>query len=72
MIILHDSFNGVKISAHRSVRAAVSARIAHSRRLSRNSPGSFLWYRITDSNGRPINHELIEEIELFLQNGGSR
>ena len=67
MIILLDHFNLTRISRHRTVAAAIKARIAHARRLNRNSPGSFIWYRITDAEGRGICGELQMEIELAMQ-----
>jgi hypothetical protein len=67
MIILLDHFNLTRISAHRTVANAIKARIAHARRLNRNSPGSYVWYRITDATGRDICGELQMEIELTLQ-----
>ena len=67
MIILLDHFNGTRISRHRTVAAAIRARIAHAKRLNRNSPGSYTWYRITDADGRGICGELQMEIERALQ-----
>ena len=67
MIILIDHFNHTRISAHRTVAAAIRARIAHAKRLDRNSPGSYVWYRITDADGRGICGELQMEIELAMQ-----
>jgi len=67
MILLLDHFNSTRISRHRTVAAAIKARIAHAKRLNRNSPGSFIWYRITDAEGRAICGELQMEIELTLQ-----
>ena len=67
MILLLDHFNGTRISRHRTVAAAIKARIAHAKRLHRNSPGSFIWYRITDADGVGICGELQIEIELTLQ-----
>lgn len=67
MILLLDHFNHTRISTHRTVAAAIKARIAHARRLNRNSPGSYVWYRITDAEGRDICGELQMEIELALQ-----
>ena len=67
MILLLDHFNGTRISRHRTVAGAIKARIAHARRLNRNSPGSYVWYRITDSDGRGICGELQMEIERTLQ-----
>ena len=67
MIILHDHFNLTRISAHRTVAAAIKARIAHAKRLNRNSPGCFIWYRITDAEGVGICGELQMEIERTLQ-----
>ena len=66
MIILLDHFNLTRISRHRTVAAAIRARIAHARRLNRNSPGSFIWYRITDADGRGICGELQMEIERTM------
>jgi len=67
MILLIDHFNLTRISRHRTVAAAIKARIAHARRLNRNSPGSFIWYRITDADGVGICGELQMEIERTLQ-----
>ena len=67
MILLLDHFNHTRISRHRTVAAAIKARIAHAKRLHRNSPGSYVWYRITDAEGRGICGELQMEIELTLQ-----
>ncbi len=67
MILLLDHFNSTRISRHRTVANAIKARIAHAKRLNRNSPGSFIWYRITDAEGRAICGELQMEIELALQ-----
>lgn len=67
MIILHDSFNSTLISRHRTVAAAIRARIAHARRLERNSPGSYVWYRITDGDGVGICGRLQMEIEMTLR-----
>ena len=67
MILLIDHFNHTRISTHRTVAAAIRARIAHAKRLNRNSPGSYIWYRITDADGVGICGELQMEIELTLQ-----
>ena len=67
MILLLDHFNHTRISRHSTVAAAIRARIAHARRLHRNSPGSYTWYRITDADGRGICGELQMEIERTLQ-----
>jgi len=61
--ILRDTFNGRNISNHRTVNAAVRARIAHAKRITRNSPGSYVRYEITDAAGQPINPEILIEIE---------
>ena len=66
MIILLDHFNLTRISRHRTVAAAIKARIAHAKRLNRNSPGSFIWYRITDAEGVGICGELQMEIERTM------
>lgn len=67
MILLLDHFNLTRISTHRTVAAAIKARIAHAKRLNRNSPGSYIWYRITDADGMGICGELQMEIERALQ-----
>ena len=67
MILLLDHFNHTRISRHRTVANAIKARIAHAKRLNRNSPGSFIWYRITDAEGVGICGELQMEIERALQ-----
>ena len=67
MILLLDHFNSTRISTHRTVAAAIRARIAHAKRLHRNSPGSYIWYRITDADGVGICGELQMEDELTLQ-----
>ena len=66
-VILWDSFNKVRISNHRTVQAAVMARIRHSARLNRNSPGSYVWYKITDMAGNPVNGDLILDAELAIE-----
>ena len=65
--ILNDTFNETRISGHRTLDAAVRARIAHARKLSRNSPGSYVWYRIMDANGIGVCSDLVDETELAIQ-----
>jgi hypothetical protein len=66
--ILQDNFNEVKISGHRTLRAAVAAQHRHAIRLNRNSPGAYIWYRITDASGAGIDGDLILEAEIAIQN----
>ena len=66
--ILQDNFNQVKISGHRTLRAAVAAQHRHAIRLGRRSPGSYIYYRITDAAGTGIDGDLILEAEMAIQN----
>ena len=66
--ILQDNFNEVKISGHRTLRAAVAAKLRHAIRLSRYSPGAYIWYRITDAAGTGIDGDLVLETEMAIQN----
>lgn len=66
--ILRDNFNEVKISGHRTLRAAVAAQHRHAIRLGRRSPGAYIWYRITDAAGTGIDGDRILETEMAIQN----
>jgi len=66
--ILQDNFNEVKISGHRTLRAAVAAQHRHAIRLGRRSPGAYIWYRITDATGTSIDGDLILEAKMAIQN----
>jgi hypothetical protein len=66
--ILQDNFNHSRISGHRTLRSAVLAKLRHAASLSRRSPGSYVWYAITDAYGVPHNSELILETEMEIQN----
>ena len=72
MIILKDTFNNQIISRHRTVQAAVAARDAHSRMISRvNGKGAFLRYSIRCESGEDISEEIFA-CEESLAFGGRR
>ena len=53
MIILQDTFNGVQISRHRTVLAAVKAQIRHLRAVRRhNGASSYLTYEVYCTTGK--------------------
>ena len=59
MIILTDTFNGRKISSHRTVEAAVKAQNKHLAAVKKaNGSSSYLTYSITSSDGRDIREEI--------------
>lgn len=58
-IILTDTFNGRKISSHRTVEAALKAQDKHIRAVRKsNSASSYLTYSVTSSDGRDITSEI--------------
>lgn len=68
-IILTDTFNGRKISAHRSVKAAVKAKFAHLRAVKKaNGQNSYLTYSITTDDGVRVDRDVIEQAEHDLEN----
>ena len=63
MYTLTNTFNDCVISRHRTLEAAVKARIAHRRATTKaNGGGAWVTYRITAADGRDIDRE-IEAIE---------
>ena len=63
MIILTDTFNGRKISAHRTIKAAVKAKLAHLRAVKKaNGPNSYLTYGFIEG-GKPVDSYLVEQAE---------
>ena len=59
MIILTDTFNGRKISSHRTVEAAVRAQKKHLAAVKRgHGSSSYLTYSITSSDGSDISEEI--------------
>jgi predicted Zn-dependent protease len=59
MIILTDTFNGRKISSHRTVEAAVKAEKKHLKAVKKaNGSSSYLTYSIASSDGRDIGEEI--------------
>ena len=64
-IILTNTFTGSVISTHRTVAAAVKARLAHVRAIRRrNGPNSYTTYSITAADGSDISDQVdVEEID---------
>lgn len=64
-IILTDTFNNRVISNHRTVKAAVTKRLAHLRAVKKaNGSSSYLTYSITAADGSDIRNEVeAEEID---------
>ncbi len=59
MIILTDTFNSKVLSRHRTVRAAVEARIKHARSLKHHQGDtSYVTYAITSTDDRDVSHEV--------------
>lgn len=66
MITLTNTFNDSIISRHRTVEAAVAARIKHAKAISRRSAGSYTTYSITDADGKPVDRDEIENAEAVI------
>lgn len=66
MITLTNTFNDSIISRHRSVEAAVAARIKHAKAISKHSAGSYTTYSITDTDGKKVDREEIENAEAVI------
>jgi hypothetical protein len=61
-IILTDTFNDRIISNHRSIAAAVAARLRHARAVrKRNGGNSYVTYSITAEDGSDITEEVENE-----------
>lgn len=61
-IILTDTFNGRKISSHRTVRAAVLAQRKHLAQIKKaNGASSYLTYSIKSSDGADISDLVMAE-----------
>ena len=61
-IILTDTFNNRILSQHRTVAAAVSARLANVRSIRRrNGSNSYLTYSITAADGSDIRDDVEAE-----------
>jgi hypothetical protein len=72
MITLKDLFNDTLISKHRSVKAAVNARDAHSRMIRRvNGKGAYIFYSIKSESGEDISEEVFA-CEESLAFGGAK
>ena len=67
-IELWNTFNSSKISSHRTVEAAVAARIGHSKAVERtNGPGSYTTYAIRYADGSPVEMEACMAAEESLR-----
>lgn len=66
MITLTNTFNDSIISRHKTVQAAVSARIKHAKSISKRSPNSYTTYSITDSAGNSADRDEIEQAEAIV------
>lgn len=66
-IILTNTFTDAVISTHRTVAAAVKARLAHVRAIRRRcGPNSYTTYSITAADGSDIRDE-VEAEEMYQQ-----
>lgn len=69
MIHLYDAFNGVLISRHRTVLAAVKAQQAHSRAIRRrNGANSYLTYSI-EQDGKAVCEYEVMRAESIVNRG---
>jgi len=66
MITLTNTFTDSIISRHRSVQAAVAARIKHAKAIRKRSPNSYTTYSITDIDGNSVDRDSIERAEANI------
>jgi hypothetical protein len=66
MIILTNTFTDSIISRHRTVKAAVAARIKHAKAIRKRSPNSYTTYSITDDAGNSVDRDSIEHAEAII------
>lgn len=68
MITLTDTFNGVRISRHRTVKAAELARRRHAAKVRKaNGANSYVTYGFRSDDGRELGDE-IERARIELDN----
>ena len=65
---LTNTFSNSVISRHHSVKAAVAARVKHTKAIRKRSAGSYTTYSITDTDGNPVSRDDIESAEAVIQN----
>lgn len=66
-IELHDTFNAIRISAHRTLLAAVRAQREHLRRVKRaNGQNSYLTYAFRWADGSPVDGWEITAAQMEL------
>ena len=63
---LTNTFSNSVISRHRSVKAAVAARVKHAKAIRKRSAGSYTTYSITDADGVPVCRDDIESAEAVI------
>ena len=66
MITLTNTFTNSIISRHRTVQAAVAARIKHAKSIHKRSPNSYTTYRITDDAGNSADRDAVEQAEAAI------
>ncbi len=66
MITLTNTFSSSIISRHRTIAAAVAARIKHSKAIRKRSPNSYTTYSITDRDGKAVDRKDIENAEAVM------
>ena len=69
MIELHDTFNNVIVSRHRSIGAAIKNQRRHLAAVKRaNGENSYLTYGFRYSDGSSIEYEEIIQTQMELDN----
>lgn len=70
MILLNDTFNGRKISRHRTLKAAVKAKLAHLKAVKKaNGANSYLTYSITNADGSAVDQYDVERAAHEIESG---
>jgi hypothetical protein len=64
--VLNSSVYSYRISRHKTLRAAILARIKHSKRMRLRNPNGYITYFITDYDGNVINQTEIDLVEINL------
>ena len=66
MITLTNTFTDSIISQHRTVQAAVAARIKHAKAIRKRSSISYTTFSITDTDGNSVDRYAIEHAEASI------
>ena len=68
MYNLYDTFNGRKISSHRTVKNAVRAKLAHIKAVEKaNGSGSYVTYAISDNNDKVVDIYYLGRAECEIE-----